>query len=71
MKIKVWNCRAAISRRVDLANGGWTYEAAENWEDLEAAAIEAIEAAGGAVNMSGLYPCPPELAERACWKEQA
>ena len=41
-----------------------TYEPVANWQDLEAEAIEAVEAQGGAVNMSANYPCTPGLVER-------
>jgi hypothetical protein len=67
--ISVWNCRAAVCRRADLAPGTWTYQEATNWEDLEEEAIALVEAAGGAVNMSGLYPCPLNLAEKAIFQE--
>ena len=65
--ISVWNCRAIVSRRVDLGVGRWSYESAENWEELEDRAIDEVEDFGGAVNMSALYPCSFELAERAEW----
>jgi hypothetical protein len=65
MKISVWNCRAQVARRVDLGPNEWTYESAANWEELELDAILAVEDLGGAVNISGLYPCPVGLAERA------
>lgn len=66
--ISVWNCRAVVSRYA-RAEGGVTSEAAANWEALEDAAVEAVEAQGGAHNLSGHYACPPELAERAMWGE--
>ncbi len=65
--ISVWNCRAMVSRRVDHGDGTWSYVQADNWEDLEDDAIEAVEAFGGAINSSGLYACPAELAERGVW----
>jgi len=61
--IDVWNCRARLSRWQ-----GDTLLEAENWRELEDEAIEAIEAFGGAVNLSGLYPCPAELAEKGVWQ---
>lgn len=67
--VSVWNCRAAVCRRRDRADGSWTYEPATNWEDLEPEALEVVEAQGGAVNLSGLYPCPLDLAERGEWPE--
>ncbi|MBC7233112.1 MAG: hypothetical protein H5T68_07740 [Chloroflexi bacterium] len=63
--IDVWNCRAVVSKRKDLGPNEWTYEPATNWEDLEPDAIEAVEAQGGAINISGLYHCPLGLLERA------
>ncbi|NPV08058.1 MAG: hypothetical protein HPY83_08860 [Anaerolineae bacterium] len=62
--INVWNCRAAVGRWE-----GNVLKEALNWEELEEEAIEAIEELGGAVNMSSLYPCPAELAERGVWDE--
>jgi len=62
--IRVWDCRAVVSRRVDAGPNAWTYEPVANWQDLEAEAIEAVEAQGGAVNMSANYPCTPGLVER-------
>ena len=66
--INVWDCRAAVSRYAPV-KGGMSTEAAANWEALEDEAIEAIEAQGGAYNMSGHYVCPPELAARVTWEE--
>jgi hypothetical protein len=66
--VNVWNVRAAVSRVVAV-RGGISSEPATNWETLEDDAIEAIEAQGGAVNLSGWYHCPPELAARAEWAE--
>jgi hypothetical protein len=40
-------------------------EAAENWQELQEEAQEAVEAQGGAMNSSGHYGCPEELAEKA------
>ena len=68
--ISVWNLRAAVCRRVDWSDGSWTYEPAANWEALEEEAIDAVEAQGGAINWSGLYECPWELAEKATWPEE-
>jgi len=42
---------------------------ADNWEELEEEATEALEALGGAINWSGQYPCPLELAKRGKWDE--
>lgn len=65
MVISVWNCRAVVSRRVDLPGNRWTYEAASNWEDLEDAAIDEVETQGGAINISGHYRCSSTLADKA------
>jgi transcriptional regulator with XRE-family HTH domain len=65
--ISVQDCRAAVSRRVDGPGGSYTYERAANWVELEDDAIVAIQEAGGAVNISGHYRCPVELARRAVW----
>lgn len=67
--ISVWNCRAAVSGRVDHADGSWSYEPAQNWQDLEPSAILEVDAQGGAVNLSGHYECPGWLAERATFAE--
>ena len=65
--ICVSNTRATVSRQHPRGNG-FDLEAAANWEDLEDEAVQAVLQAGGGINLSGLYPCPSELAERATWK---
>jgi hypothetical protein len=40
-------------------------EAAANWQELQEGAQAAVEAQGGALNLSGHYACPEELAARA------
>ena len=65
--ISVANTRATVSRQHPRGNG-FDLEAAANWEDLEDEAVQAVLLSGGGINLSGLYPCPPELAERATWK---
>ena len=65
--ISVANTRATVSRQ-HPRGGGFQVEAAANWEDLEDEAVQAVLQAGGGVNLSGLYPCPPDLAERARWR---
>lgn len=65
--IDVVNGRAIVSRRVDGQFGLLEYSAAVNWNDLEAAAVTAVTAQGGAVNISGQYHCPSELVETAVW----
>jgi hypothetical protein len=44
-------------------------EAAENWQELTEAAAEAVDAQGGAMNISGHYVCPEDLAERARFED--
>lgn len=63
--ISVYGCRAAVCQRVDLGPNSWTYEPAQNWQELEDEAIAAVEELGWAVTQSGMYACPLELAERA------
>lgn len=63
--VSVWDGRAAVCRLVQLGPDLVTYQAAENWEALEDEAIQAVYAAGGSINWSGLYPCPQDLAARA------
>lgn len=60
--IAVADGRAAVAR-VDETQTVY----ARNWQDLEDEAVEAVEAQGGHVALSGIYECPPELAERAAW----
>ena len=67
--INVWNCRAVVAR-YESAEGGVTWASAKNAEDLEDEAVEAVEAQGGAVNMSGHYACPLELAAKASFDEE-
>ena len=65
--ISVANMRSVVSRQHPRGNG-YDLEAAANWEDLEDEAVQAVLQAGGGINLSSLYPCPPELAERARWR---
>ena len=65
--ISVANTRATVSRQHPRGNG-FDLEPAANWEGLEDEAVQAVLQAGGGINLSGLYPCPPDLAERARWK---
>lgn len=70
--IDVVNCRAIVSQRVTGQWGLLEYSAAVNWEELEEEAATAVAAQGGAINISGQYPCPAELVARAIWdKEEA
>ena len=70
--INVWNVRAFVARR-EWSEGdkGYVVVPASNAEELEQDAIEAIEAQGGARNISGQYDCPSALAARAIWQEGA
>jgi len=65
--IDVANGRAIVSQKVDGGFGLLEYSAAVNWQELEERAAAAVEADGGAINISGQYPCPAELAEAAVW----
>jgi len=66
--INVWNCRAQIGVWLPTRDG-WLFMPARNWEELEKEAIQAIEEQGGAINLSGFYICPAELAEKAVFEE--
>ncbi len=63
--IRVWNCRAAVCRWAPSGANSQRCEMASNWEQLEKQALQALECQGGAMNLSGLYFCPPQLAEQA------
>jgi hypothetical protein len=63
--INVWSCRAALSRWQ-----GNRLVAAANWEELEQEACDVLEKLGGAVNISGIYPCSVELALKGVWEEE-
>jgi len=65
--ISVADGRATVGRWQPDPTGGASFQAARNWHELEARAAEAVEDAGGAQNLSGLYPCPADLAARAIW----
>ena len=64
--ISVANMRSVVSRQHPRGSG-FDLEPAANWEDLEDEAAQAVLQVGGGINLSGLYPCPPDLAERARW----
>lgn len=66
--IDVWNCRAVVSRYAAHKNGV-TWIPATNADALAEDAAQAVEDAGGWVTMSGHYPCPDELAQRAAFAE--
>lgn len=65
--IDVRNGRAIVARRE--RDGALSYLPATNWQELEAEAAESVAQQGGALNMSGQYQCPPELAERGAWDD--
>jgi hypothetical protein len=65
--ISVADGRATVGRWQPDPTGGASFQAARNWHELEARAAEAVEDAGGAQNLSGLYSCPADLAARAIW----
>lgn len=66
--IHVFECRAAVAR-YELAEKGIagtiTFRLADNWEELEPEAIASIRKCGGTIKLSGSYPCPQPLAEKA------
>ena len=68
--INVWNCSASIARWM-FVGSNLTWIAAKNAEQLEDEAEAAVEAQGGAVNMSGHYACPEELAVRAIFANES
>lgn len=69
--INVWNCRAAVARREwSAVDQGYLVVPSKNWTLLEDAAIQAIDDVGGAINLSGQYPCPLALAEQGRWDDQ-
>lgn len=47
---------------------GWQYVPADNWRALSTLALAEVRLQGGAMNLSGLYRCPPELAELGRWE---
>lgn len=67
--IDVYNGRATVSKYINAGVGILQYTAAVNWEELEEQAATAVTEQGGAINISGHYRCPPELAEAAVWDE--
>jgi hypothetical protein len=44
-------------------------QSAANWQELQEGAQEAVEAQGGAMNASGHYACPEDLAARARFED--
>lgn len=59
-----------VSRFEEMPGGNLTWLSALNWKDLESVATDAVEAQGGAINVSGHYSCPDSLASRAVFKDQ-
>ena len=62
--IGVWNCHAYVGRYGNTEDG-LTIFPATNWEALEDEATEFVEFQGGAINISGIYVCTAQLAEKA------
>lgn len=67
--IDVRDTRAYVSRWQRSGSQFWLEEA-QNWNELEDAAALEIQAAGGSITMSGIYPCSPELIDQAEFSEQ-
>lgn len=64
--ILVADCQALVAKR--HPDGlGWQYVPADNWPALTEQARAEIERQGGALNLSGLYRCPPDLAALGAW----
>jgi hypothetical protein len=66
--IDVRNTRAYVSRKRGT-DSNWTHEPCANWESLEDMAAKAVSEAGGHTTMSGIYPCPEQMAKLALWPE--
>jgi len=64
--ISVSNCRCQVGRWLSQGRV-LSFQPASNWQELEADAQQAVEQAGGAINLSGVYDCPGTLAQRAVW----
>lgn len=67
--VDVWNMRATVAQFYALPDGSIGRRYAINGEDLAEDAAQAVNDQGGALNVSGLYHCPPELAARAQWDD--
>lgn len=65
--INVWNGRATVARYDRTETYATTWSPAANADALAELARAAVEAQGGAVNLSGHYCCPPALAALAVW----
>lgn len=64
--ISVWNGEAKVARWRSRGER-FFLEPAKNAEELAAQAEVAVYAQGGALNWSGHYDCPEELAAKAVW----
>lgn len=62
--IDVRNLVAYVARW-QRSGSGFALQPAQNWQALEGDAIAEIEALGGGINMSAIYPCGAVLAARA------
>jgi hypothetical protein len=58
--VNVWNCRAALVKAVLHDDGGVRYLWARP-QPPERLLLEAVHRAGGAVNISGIYPVTPKV----------
>jgi len=56
--INVWNLKA----RIKVRRGNQEIDITDDLPDGKRLAIKAVEAAGGAITMSGLYPISDEIA---------
>lgn len=66
--IDVRNMTAHVSRWVRVG-GAFQLQPATNEADLYDAAALEVAAAGGALGLSGIYPCSSELAALAKWSD--
>lgn len=66
--IDVRNMRAHVARW-ERETPAFRLIPADNWEELETRATEEIEALGGGIMQSGIYPCSAALAAAAHFSE--
>jgi hypothetical protein len=66
--ISVRDMRALVCRYTGSPAQIGMQEAA-NWQELQEEALAAVAAQGGAMNISGHYVCPEELAARARFED--
>ncbi len=69
--IREWEGHAAVSRYVWSPLDELIIEQASNWKDLEVEALAAVTDQAGTLQRGGTYRCPPDLAARALWPEEA